>query len=205
MIAFNEEKHEYTLDGNKIPSVTHILQKTGFYNFEGAKPEIVEAAADFGKCAHKGAELYDQNDLDERTLAGPLKPYLNSWKRFREDTGFVPIAIEKLVYSKKYRYAGTLDRAGTIGNAITVVEIKSTAQIDPVSAIQAEAYLEAYNEDKPLKEKATKRMVVQLCPDGMYRLLDNKYYGKNDFSIFLAALTIYNYQRRLNNGKHNQR
>jgi hypothetical protein len=195
MIVFNKEKHEYTLDGNKLPSVTHILQKTGFYDFDMVKPEIIEAAADFGKCAHKGAELYDLNDLDERALARPLKPYLESWKRFREDTGFIPIEIEKPVYSKKYRYAGTPDRIGTIGNAITVVEIKSTAQIDRVSAIQAIAYLEAYNEDKPLKEKATKRMVVQLCPDGMYRLPKKDFFKPTDFNTFLAALTVYNFHK----------
>jgi hypothetical protein len=163
--------------------------------FGKVNKEILEAARVKGKFVHLATEFYDLGTLDDATVHETIRPYLDSWIRFRKDTGFKPQVIEEMVFSKKYGYAGTVDRIGLFNNVKTVVDIKS-GELTPAAAPQTSAYLNAYNEDKSPKDKAKDRLIVQLRKDGTYRLPKKSFYSKDDFSIFLACLAIRNWRAR---------
>ena len=76
----------------------------------------------------------------------------------------------------------------------TVVDIKAGVDFHPASAIQLEAYKEAWNEGKPVKEKIKDRLIVLLQEDGTYKFPDDKFYQKSDFGVFLSALTLRNWK-----------
>lgn len=78
MFTFDPKKHIYTLDGVEIPSVTSVLP----YNFHG---NATDWHKDKGHYVHEMVRLYNLNDLDEDTLDSQLTPYLDAYKKFREN------------------------------------------------------------------------------------------------------------------------
>jgi len=45
-------------------------------------------------------------------------PYLEAWRKFRKESGFVPEQIEPPMMSTAYKYAGTPDRIGELPGRI---------------------------------------------------------------------------------------
>jgi hypothetical protein len=102
----------------------------------------------------------------------------------------MPLMIEKPVYSLRYRFAGTPDRIGAL-NKLAIVDIKSTLELSPATALQTGGYEIAYNEfhKEPIKE----RIAVLLTANGKYKI--EPYKDKNDINVFLAALSVYNWKK----------
>jgi len=199
MITFNSEEHSYQLDGQPIPSVTTILKDAGLIDFSKINADILDRASKFGSAVHLACELYDKGDLNEDHLDINLLPYLDAWRKFLKDTGFKIQAIEEKVASDKYWYAGRLDRRGRLFDKVTVLDIKTGSGILPSTAIQLAAYQECVNQGLHMKDKVKEREVVQLKADGTYALAPDKFFSKNDFSVFLSALNLKNWRAR--NGK----
>jgi hypothetical protein len=201
-LTFNKETHEYFFNGAKLPSVTHILQDAGIIDLSGIPFSRLEAAREFGSAVHLACQLYDEDNLNEKTLDHNLRPYLDAWVKFEkdtgfeiiefeEDTGFVIIENENPICSPKYRFAGTPDRVGRL-DCLTIVDIKSTAELSPAIGIQTAGYQIAWNETH--EEKVKKRIAVLLQPDGKYKI--ESYKDKNDTNVFLAALSVFNWKKR---------
>ena len=196
MIKFNAEKHEYSKAGVIIPCVTDVLTAGGLNDIFGKiDRDILEAGRVRGKYVHLATELYDKGTLDDSTVHEEIRPYLDAWIKFRKDTGFKPRIIEEIVYSKKYGYAGTVDRIGPLYKIETVVDIKS-GELMPSAAPQTSAYQCGYNEGKSPKDKAKNRLIVQLRNNGTYKLPKKEFYSKDDFAVFLACLTLRNWKAR---------
>ena len=190
---FDEEKHEYTLDGIVLPSVTQIIQEAGLSDYSFVNETVLKAAANFGTAAHLACELEDYKDLDYDSLNPELRPYLNGWNKFKKDTGFICEEIEKRVYSKKYLYAGTLDRVGPLFKRKALVDIKTGTSLPKWIRLQTAGYKIIYNEGLKIKDQIKDRYVVQLLPDD-YKL--EQHIDKSDTDVFLAALTIRNWKHK---------
>ena len=148
--------------------------------------------------------MSDKGILDPDSVDPAISSYLEAWFKFRDDTGFVPWEIEEKIYSEKYNFAGRLDSLGPIKNKLTLVDITTATTIEIAKVIQLAAYMGAYNEDKPVKEKIKEREIVQLNDDGTYTLAPEGLFKKSDFSIFLSCLKLYNFKAehgRLRYGK----
>ena len=137
-LTFDEEKHEYRLDGRILPSVTGILREMGFID----DTYFTEDSAARGTAVHRATELYDLGTLDEDSLDPRLVDYLEGWKRFRKETGFLPTSIEGRGWSK-FGYAGTFDRIGVTDNAsIVLLDIKSSMYVPDWIGLQLGGYLQ---------------------------------------------------------------
>lgn len=199
-LTFDARNHTYSLRGLIIPSVTQVMGDLGGYL--GVDAEVLRTAQERGTAVHKVTVLLDRGELGvDRAGVGwkhldpPLVPYLEAWLKFRYDTDFVPVAIEQQVHHPRHRYAGTLDRVGAIGDTMCVVEIKTSAALNPITALQLAAYREAYNAVRPVTQgRARGRYAVQLRKDGTYRL--HEYKDAADLSVFLALLQIHNWRLR---------
>ncbi len=194
-IEFNEERHEYRVNGVIVPSVTQVLQSVGLPDLSGVPAELLEWKAGLGTAVHKATELDDLNDLDEESLDPTIKPYLEAYRKFKRESGFIPTKIEERIYSKKFGYAGTFDRFGTFLDRYTPVLIDfKTGITDPlIVGPQTAAYQEAINEPTRSKGRFW-RYALKLNKDATYRLirLDNKM----DFQIFLNALNLYKWRNQ---------
>lgn len=191
-IAFDAEKHIYTLDGLKVPSVTQIMAPMSMMLYDGIPYETLSQAADRGTRAHEQISNYITYGVledDEDT-----KGYLSAFRTFQRH--FLPtwLASEYRTYHRQLRYAGTLDLIGYIrpndGKGVDVVDIKCTAQYHPVLLeTQLGGYCEALkSHDVPVR----KRYGLQLMRSGQYRFEE----VKDGYKLFLHCLAITNAMMR---------
>ena len=184
-ISFDPEKHEYRVNGIKYPNVTNILNP--LTDLSSVHPDILARACEFGGHVHLACELYDHGNLDVDSLDPGLVPYLNGWKMFLDACKPKFAQVEERVFSERYRYAGTLDRAGIMDGKKSIIDIKSGLHY-PATGPQTVAYTKALEEMTGFR--AVRRYTVQLSPDN-FKLIQHA--DKNDFNIFLSCLNIHNY------------
>lgn len=196
-VEYNQELHEYKLDRNRVNSVTQILDANGLSDFSHVPPDVLKRAGEFGDAVHAMTVLDDLDDLDEDSLDPELFPYLAAWRKFKRDSGFKIIGMEKIVYSGKYLFAGTYDRLGIFNNKLTLLDIKSGAYNKVVvknTGIQTAGYAAAYdeNEGKKFKERIKQRLGVWLKETRDYKM--EIFTNKSDYAVFRAALTMANFK-----------
>lgn len=197
MLTFDEELHEYRWDGQKVPSVTTVIKPICDYSFVEAMK--LEAACRRGTEVHKVCELYDLGTLDDTGIEDwEHFNYFNAWRKFRDESGFLPVMNEQKLYHKDLKYAGTLDRIGEVSGVMSVVDIKTTSVLTPAIGVQLAAYEQAVREMPELGNGKGKmnRYAVQLRPDGTYRL--QQYKDSTDISMFVAMLNMMNFKRKHN-------
>jgi len=200
-LVFDAVKHEYRLEGRRLP---HVTQVTGYLqDFYGIPEKILERKRDLGTALHLVTQLYDEDDLDETSVPEVVGPYFEAYRKFRTDTGFAPLAIEARVVSRTYGYAGTLDRVGRFAKLKRVkphedctVDLKATYTLAPAVGPQTALYTQAWNEQHGAKVK--RRFALQLKPDATYRL--HECTDAYDLSVALAALSLINWKARHTEG-----
>lgn len=190
MVTLDGSTHTYYLDGQVIPGVTQTIDQ--LTSFAGIPPEVLEYASERGRLVHRATELYDNENLDFGSLDPVLVPYLDAWIKFKKESGFIPINIEQIVFHKRHRYAGTLDRAGILYDHESVLDIKAVAVLGDHTGVQLAGYQEAENSTRKKADHIRHRYAVQLKPDGTYRL--RQYKDKADFSVFLSCLNLHNWR-----------
>ncbi len=176
-IPVMDEKHRYILDGKRILSVTQVLVKSGIIKTDF----FSDYACECGSKIHEAINLYDIDDLYEPALRHDVVPYLDQWKKFKNESGFVVLESEQVVYSKKYGYIGTYDKVGLLNDRPILLDFKSGAS-HAWHGLQLAAYRQALIEcDGPKCRRFT------LVSDGeKYKLHEHK--SSDDFSKFAAAL-----------------
>lgn len=168
-LHFDPESHTYRVGGAVVPSVTQLLRPVGF-DYDTIPQYRVEYAAQRGTAVHLATEFDDDGDLDDESIDLEILPYVQAWRRFREESGFQVFRSEVRVYSERHGFAGTFDCLGVLNGRLSIVEKKTTAALHPSTAIQVSAYMRAFNEGKPRDEQAKRCYSVWLRRDGTYRL-----------------------------------
>lgn len=99
MLEYNEELHQYTLDGEIVPSVTELAKK-----FSGLNTEWLEKHPEF---AERGTIMHNQ--LAEYYKNGTMP----TDRKALDIIAMIPESdlqqVEVLVYNKTLKYAGTVD------------------------------------------------------------------------------------------------
>lgn len=124
-ILYNEEKHEYTLNGEVVPSVTELAKKFTGYDTTWLEqhPEYAEAGTEI----HNELAAYfapdskmEIKDLSEK--AQTMSQWFNRDHRFQ---------TEVLVYNEKQKYAGTADVVVIEGKrCLTIIDWKTGASVN---------------------------------------------------------------------------
>lgn len=198
-LHFDAVSHTYELGGVQIPNVTLITDSLASY--AGIPAGVLEKARQRGEAVHYATELWDRNELDVSTVPDSIMGYLQAWELFRSETGFEPFSdgIEAKVHSPTYRYAGTLDRAGTFAafkrvkpSVPVLLDLKATYTIMAAVEPQTAGYMQAWNETRA--PRLQRRFAIHLKKDGKYTLHECS--EPSDLSVFLAALTCHNWKAR---------
>lgn len=185
-IAFNAEAHTYTLNGKPVPSVSEILRPIVDYSM--VPPDVLAAAAEFGKNVHLATHLYDLGELDWSSLDAELVPYVETWKRFIEESGAIVIASEQPVAHGVHKYCGTPDRILLLRDEIIVPDLKSTSTVPRSVGPQTAAYAEAYHSMRGGKKPG--RACIHLKPPN-YRVHRRR--ESTDWSTFLSCLNVWRF------------
>lgn len=186
-ISFTEEDHEYRINGVAVPSVTGIV--AALRNESGASDETMEYKRQLGKAVHKAIELHARDDLDVDSMereSPDIVPFFEAWLKFKSESGFQVLECERIVYSKKLLFAGTLDVVGYRSTQeLELLDAKCVWSMDAATGPQTAGYTIAYEELR--KQKIVKRGGVQLLRDGTFRF--HPYTDRNDYLIFHNCLT----------------
>lgn len=145
-VEFNADTHQYFLDGEELPSVTHILR---FMKADMPKvdPFVLEQAGDRGTRVHEACTDYDMEG-DDADIDADILPYVQAYADWKRDYSVGDwelyehaLATDTLSLSG-FRFAGTLDRLGWIDGRLTLVDIKTSARLDMATyTAQLSAYM----------------------------------------------------------------
>lgn len=146
MFEFNEEKHEYTLDGKKLISVTQLMQKHGLApSYAGVSTEVLQAKAERGTLIHK--EIEDFNKLGAIGFTNEMIQY----KEYIEKNKIKVLASELQLHNDIV--AGTCDLIINYGNGFnTIADIKTTYQLHQES-VSWQLSIYAYLTENPTIKK----------------------------------------------------
>lgn len=188
-LTFNRVKHSYAYNGVSVPSVTTILKPLNDFGF--VRGDVLEYARDRGSAVHEAIELLAADDLDEDSLDPVILPYLDGYRRFLADTGFVALASEQMVYHSKFGYAGTFDTIGILNKQRAVIDYKTGASLPISVGPQLAAYQNAYNAGAAKGGAVLARYALHLTGDGGYGLV--RYSDAADWPEFLHLLGHFNW------------
>jgi len=119
MVEFNEEEHEYTLEGIHVPSVSELL-KPVMSDFE-CDPKYAER----GKTVHNLTELWDTGLYMSELADDELATYILAYEEFHDQHDIKVSQIEQMVFNKDLVYAGRLDRLWEIDGKMHLTDIKT--------------------------------------------------------------------------------
>jgi len=193
MVEFRADDHTYWDGNTKLPGVTTVIE-TVCQAFANIPDVYLIPAQERGTAVHKATELDDMEILDDDSLDHDLLPYLEAWRKFKADVKFEPERIERIVYHPAHRYAGTLDRTGSMawGRARrkVILDLKTGPKSRGIG-LQLAAYKEALKAE--LGDEINVRVSVHLKNDGNYFV--EEYTNPSDFRVFLAMLTSYRWMK----------
>lgn len=187
-IIFDEEKHEYTINGIKVPSVTEVLGMASNIVYKDVNEHVLKLAGEKGSEVHFAIELY--NDTGYEEISEKNKGYLDAYKTFLEDykDKFVILESEAKLFHKTLQYAGTADIIAEYNGEKIIVDIKTTTKpLYFMVGMQVPAYKEAYNSNH--KNKVNKSFMLHLVKDGKYEFVE----VKENFEMFIKLLEAYKY------------
>lgn len=170
-LTFEEEGHVYRLGKHVLPSVTTVLKATGAYDYPEEIPRHrLEAAGIRGDRVHAAVHHYHQTGT--WSPDPEIEGYLDAYRWFESDTGFVCHASEQRLFCPKLYFAGTIDEAGSIYEDDSILDLKSTVDLNiEATRIQTAAYhwLWTVNDEDPPIDPDN-RFGLHLKPNGRYRL-----------------------------------
>lgn len=135
-LEFRESDHTYWFNGVYVPNITTIMKP--LYDYSKVPPDILEAAAEYGKNVHKTIQLWLNDELDEdkldENLVMPLEGFKSWFDKHWKEFGAL-LEVETPMINERLWFAGTPDLV--FENA--VVEIKTRQYKRVVDDVQLAA------------------------------------------------------------------
>ena len=123
MIEFNEEKHEYTLNGKKLISVTQLMKKHGLApNYDNVPVEVLKNKAQRGSLVHKEIEEY----LKDKKFGFTDELY-EFVEYLKNNKNINALRSEFIVHNDIV--AGTVDLLIQEGESLVIADIKTTTKL----------------------------------------------------------------------------
>lgn len=160
--VLDQVSHTYTYEGCVIPGFTQIAKAMGLVNFDGVPKDKLHRKMHIGSAVHLATQYLDEGNLDHDTVdKSSVEPYLNGYKKFKNEIGFEPLLIEKSMQNCDYRYACTVDRIGMNRDKLTIVEIKT-------SPLKVSHVIQVIAQELCIK-KPVQLIILELTKNGNYK------------------------------------
>jgi hypothetical protein len=177
------------IEQGEIIGMDHVL--------EACKQHTIrkQEAADIGTQIHALVEQWIKGEEFEIPEDDRVRNGFDAFLKFQKAHNAKWIDSEKIIYSRKYDYAGILDAVGEIDGKLVLVDFKSSNGLYPEYSFQAAAYQIAYEE--MTGKKIDHRLIIRFGKeDGEFEV---KKYAENDADKagFIACLTLKNRLKQL--------
>ena len=111
--TFDEERHEYWLEGRKLPSVTQIMKPLTDAYLARVPRDTLERKRQIGQAVDAAITLDVLGTLDEESVfSAPWCGYFQGWRNFLRDRQIEHWQIwsaQRRMYHPQWMYAGTSD------------------------------------------------------------------------------------------------
>jgi hypothetical protein len=202
VLTFDPTAHEYSIDEQRVPSVTEVLSRTGLTNFDHIPEPYRRAALNRGRRVHKAAHYLAEGSLDWSTVSEDDKPYIESCAGFLAAGKVRFDFLERQLFHVARRYAGTCDGGGWWDGQFALVDWCCGDLWESAKDLQTAGYAEALRVTPPPEwpdfapsEAALRRGVgivrlgVRLLKSGAIAQPE-PYRDPQDFDRFAAALAV---------------
>jgi hypothetical protein len=168
--------------------------------WESARKAHYQAKTDAGTLGilvHKWVEHYIKTgggktgEMPPMPVNDKLKDSIDKFLKWQERHQVEFLTSEQPIFSKKYRYAGTLDFVCKLDGKLFLGDLKTSSGIYPEQFIQTAAYRQARTEEFP-QENYFGQLIVRIGKDGSFefaRVVNDQTYS---FMLvgFIAALKL---------------
>lgn len=182
-LRFFDKGHIYMLEGERLPCVSDLCRFLHREIYKDTAPWMMEAAADRGTKVHAATEALDRTGTAE--IAEEYSPYLEAYALFQREHAVDWELIEYPDFHPDFRYAGTIDRYGTVDGQKTLLDIKTTYRVyKPLCSASLNLYrmmLEARGRE------VEKLLILHLKKDGKYKLIN----FDADDAVPMALITLH--------------
>lgn len=150
-------------------------------------------AADIGTQIHKWAEAFIKAKTKKDIPPLPDDPLVHNgvtaFLKWVDEEKVKFVSSERMIYSKRYGYAGIMDAEAVVRRRLRVVDFKTSNAIYPEMRYQTAAYQKA-SEEESGKPYSGHRIIVRFGKtDGEFDAVECKEVDE-DYEVFLACLTI---------------
>lgn len=156
-----------------------------------------QQAADVGTQIHTWAEAFIKAKSEKEWPEIPKEPQVANgvaaFLKWVDEYEVKFISSEKMIYSKKYKYAGIMDAEAIIKKKLCVIDFKSSKAVYPEMRFQVAAYQAAVEEETGKEYSGNKWLARFDKETGEFEAHEFAEHDK-DFKAFLAALDL---RRRL--------
>jgi len=119
VLTFNDEKHQYFINGRKVPGVTQMIKETLGMSFKASDWHLGR-----GRANHS---CYALLAAGKKFECDPMcQGFVDAWKVWAKEHSVKPIAWEIQVFSALYQFAGCLDLFAEVDGKICIVDYKGT-------------------------------------------------------------------------------
>lgn len=150
LIAWStKENYKYLIENWDVnKSYTEQEKNELLIKAKNAYLEKSDEAKDIGKIVHK---LIENHIKGKEPLVIPeeAKNSYNSFLDFEKSHNVIWLLTEEIVCSKKHSFCGTLDGLAVIDGVLTLVDHKTSNQVDEIYYLQTGAYQLALMEQMP--------------------------------------------------------
>jgi hypothetical protein len=162
-----------------------------------AHREVKQEAADIGTMAHQWLEQYFRVGPPPMPEHPAVLNCVNAALAWLAEHHVEPVANERRIYSRKYKFSGTADMIAKVDGVLTLLDWKSSKSCYPEFRLQTAAYVAAYEEETG--EYLQGRTLVRLGKeDGEF---DPKSYTRaqyrQDWKAFRAALELHQFLKSI--------
>lgn len=167
---YSDAAHRYTFHENgkswQVPSVTQALESISKSGLAWANPIALELAASRGTAVHFAINAWLDNEGFPLEFGG----YVAAFRRWACAVNFKPMYREKVVYSRRYGFAGRVDLLGYVNGSLSIIDIK-TGIIPKWVNLQLSAYTQACNESvKEFRVAWMNRYALRLESNGNHKM-----------------------------------
>jgi hypothetical protein len=151
-----------------------------------------EDAADKGKMVHEWCEQWIAGQKPATPINPELKNATDQFLKWISENKVEFLESEKIIYSKEYNYAGTLDFVAKVNGKLMLGDFKTSTGIYDEYFLQTSAYQLAYEEEHP-EVKIEGQIIVRIGKDASLEIRENhKRFDYNENAkAFISALTLY--------------
>ena len=178
-------------DGEDIEQyLIHMQSET-----KGASRRTRDTAAEFGTGLHEIIQGVLSGAMPA-TIPSEYTDVVGNFVTWYQQSGLGNIAFSELpVYSRKYRYGGTVDAIGYVaGNQSVIIDWKTSNGLYPEIALQLAAYGYAYAEMNNLPFDSLRLIAVRLGKDRPDFETKEVYNSAESLQGFLGAMAIHKWQ-----------